>query len=330
MKKGIAQKLLVLVLGLTAGCSQSLPVNNFTPQTKFNANSVTKVQGDWYSSLSPELKSYYAPAQGKTGEELFLTLHSIISAKTDVSSYGDSKGYMYATADNFSLNGKTGLMDAYSGVFVPGKGSNGDSYKEIGDENKDGSAGDFINCEHTWPQSFFNKAMPMVADIHHLQSTLSVPNNRRSSFPFGMVTGSVAYTTSGGSKLGSPGTSRVDLSSLLTPIVPSRKDDDMEIMSGADAVFEPGNAFKGNTARAMLYFYVRYYDQNIRQGGFSKDRFWVSKVATFINWSEKVDPVNAAELNRHEAVFQKQKNRNPFIDIPNLGSIIGENVLKSK
>lgn len=43
--------------------------------------------------------------------------------------------------------------------------------------------------------------LPMVADLHHLQSILSVPNRMRSDFPFGMVR-NASYTTIGGSKLG--------------------------------------------------------------------------------------------------------------------------------
>ena len=331
MKKTIIRNLFAATLALTAGCSQSLPVNSFTPQTNFTANSVTKVQGDWYSTLSPELKSYYASAQGKTGEPLFMALHDIISANNQITGYGDAKGFMYSTVDNFTQNGKTGLIDAYSGVFLPGKGSNGNAYKEIGDANKDGSSGDFINCEHTWPQSFFNKSLPMVADIHHLQATLSVPNNRRWHLPFGTANGTVLYSNIGGSKL--IGLGKVDLSSLIAPMVTRKddSDDEVDIMSNnTNAIFEPGNEFKGNTARAMLYFYLRYYDQNIRQGDFNKENFWASKVPQFITWSEKIDLVSEAEIRRNGIVFGKQKNRNPFIDIPNLGSLIGENVLTSK
>jgi len=96
-----------------------------------------------------------------------------------------------------------------------------------------------------------------------------------------------------------------------------------------DSVFEPGDRQKGNTARAMLYFYLRYYDQDIRGGDFQEQQFWDGKVSTFISWSS-MDPVDEQEKRRHDLAFKKQKNRNPFVDIPGLAVLIGENVLKTK
>ena len=255
------------------------------------------VKTDWAASLRPEVKSYYQTAQGKTGEALFDELHEIISKNNKVQSYGDSKGYMYSTVDNITMNGTTGILTAYSQVFVPGKGSNGDSYKEQGDQNKDGKSGDFINCEHVWPQSFFNKDLPMVGDIHHLQSTFSVPNGRRSNYPFAEITGKVEYSTSSGSKY-------------------------------ANGAFEPNDPNKGNTARAMLYFYTRYYDQNIRNGGYSNE-FWAQKVPMFLKWN-KMDLPDANEMRRNDLVQQKQGNRNPFIDAPDLADAIGAQVFQTK
>ena len=36
------------------------------------------------------------------------------------------------------------------------------------------------------------------------------------------------------------------------------------------------------------------------------------------------DPVDPQEAKRHNQVAQKQGNRNPFVDIPNLAQLIGE------
>ncbi|MBC7474183.1 MAG: endonuclease, partial [Candidatus Sericytochromatia bacterium] len=209
-----------------------------------------------------------------------------------------------------------------------------DKYKESGDSNNDGVANDFINCEHTWPQSFFNKSMPMVGDLHHLQSTMSVPNNRRSHFPFGEIAqGSVIYSTSGGSKLGvtqKPGKAKLTLADAKKIFALPKEQSDKILDEQSYPTFEPMDAQKGNTARCLLYFYLRYYDQNVRQGTFDKNNFWVSKVPTFIKWNEQLDPVNDIDRKRNDLVFKKQGNRNPFIDIPNLTSIISENVLESK
>lgn len=54
---------------------------------------------------------------------------------------------MYASVDNVKVNGESGIIDAYSGVFIPGSGGNGNSYTEKGNRNKDGDSNDFINCD---------------------------------------------------------------------------------------------------------------------------------------------------------------------------------------
>jgi len=296
LKKTLTILLLTSFALASVGCNSAKLTNNtLTQQNQVLSKSV---KSDWTANLKPEVKSYYQTAEGKTGEALFDELHTIISKYKNIKGYSESKGYMYEVVDNITMNGTTGILTAYSQVFIPGKGSNGDLYVEQGDQNKDGKSGDFINCEHTWPQSFFNKSLPMVADIHHLQSTLSVPNNRRNNNPFGEVTGKVEYTTSSGSKLGG-------------------------------GVFEPNDADKGNTARAMLYFYTRYYNSNIRSGAFHQTGFWSSKVPMFLKWN-KMDPPDANEMRRNDLVQEKQGNRNPFIDAPELADAIGAQVFISK
>ncbi|RYX91136.1 hypothetical protein EON78_06790 [bacterium] len=329
MKKVLAGLTLFSFL-VVAGCN-SPSIDNSQLLNQNNVQSLS-TKSDWYATLSPELQDYYASAKGLTGLDLFEALHDIVSRGTKISSYGDSKSFMYATADNLKVNGKTGVYDAYSDVFVLGSGGNGNSYKENGDANKDGSGNDFINCEHTWPQSFFNKALPMVADLHHLQSTLSVPNNRRGHHPFGMATGKVTYSTSAGSKLSvSNNAAKSKTVAQINAFINLPEEESTKAMAQQfGPVFEPWDKQKGNTARALEYFMLRYYDQNIRGGEYDKKEFWDSKVSTFINWAEKVDPVNEEDIKRNNIVFEKQGNRNPFVDIPNLGSIIGETALRSK
>lgn len=290
-------------------------------------------KNDWYERLTPELQQYYARAKGKTGEQLFMALHDITGENYKAFGYGEAKSFMYAAADNVKFNGKTGVFDAYSQVFVEGKGGNGNEYKEKADENKDGVGNDFINCEHTWPQSFFSKSLPMVSDLHHLQSTLSIPNNRRGHHPFGMVNPKdVAYTTIGGSKLGlidktnKARTLQEKKRILNLPYEQSSQIIDQEF----DAVFEPGEKQKGNTARAMLYFYVRYYDKNIRQGEFEDSKFWDSKVPTFLKWATQADLPDEQDKKRDDLIFQKQGNRNPFNDVPEFALLIGEEIFKRK
>ncbi len=342
MKKIVFMLTASLFVFSCTNSSSNFAVDNQITSSEISSKS--KDASDWYSKLSPELQSYYADAKGKTGSDLFEALNKIISANNKIQGYQDSKSFMYATADNQTVNSKTGLFDAYSYVFLPGSGGNGNDYKEKADDNKDGVSGDFVNCEHTWPQSFFGKQMPMVADIHHLQSTLSIPNNRRSHFPLGNVTGDVVYSTSGGSKLSLGKGNKAEFVKMINTL--SQKEnqsknsanatnlkEDLSKFAAANsmsATFEPGDQQKGNTARAMLYFYTRYSTSNIRSGEYSKEEFWSSKVSTFINWSEQKDRPDEQEIKRNDIVFKKQGNRNPFIDVPEFSSLIGESVFKAK
>ena len=205
MKKIISALSLFSIL-LTSACGQSdnqLPLLTDTNNGVEISAKKTKntIRTDWYETLRPDLQAYYAPAKGKTGAELFDALNNVISKGAKVSDYKSAKSFMYSTADNIKVNGKSGVYDAYSYIFVPGSGGDGNSYTESADENQDGHPRDFINCEHTWPQSFFNKKAPMVADLHHLFPTMSVPNEMRNHFPIGMVKGLIPYTTNGGSRL---------------------------------------------------------------------------------------------------------------------------------
>ncbi len=239
--------------------------------------------------------AYLRGTETLTGEALFQKLHDATNT-TRISAYNSAKSYMYSTADHVTMHGTGGVVDAYSQVFLPGTGGNGGNYGEQGDQNEDGVVDKGVNAEHTWPQSFFREALPMKADLHHLQTTLITPNGRRGSLPYAEVS-NATYTTSGGSKLGKEG-------------------------------FEPCDANKGNTARAMLYFMVRYYDKNIRQGGFTADKFWKSRVEMFMKWNRQ-DPPDDAERTRNDLVEQYQGNRNPFIDNPGLVDQIGAATLKA-
>ncbi|OGS60233.1 MAG: hypothetical protein A3J79_10010 [Elusimicrobia bacterium RIFOXYB2_FULL_62_6] len=240
-----------------------------------------------------------APDRELSGEELFQSLHEALNSRNvdmaSIPGYKQAKAFMYSKADNVGCGGGAGIITFYSQVCAEGSSDNGNDYDEQGDENKDGVVDKIVNAEHLWPQSYFNSASPMVADIHQLASTFETPNGRRGSYKFAMVS-KASYSTSSGSKLGSNG-------------------------------FEPTDAVKGNVARAMLYFVTRYYNKSIRQGMNYGD-FWTSNVPMFLEWNRQ-DPPDAAEKRRNDLVEGFQGNRNPFIDDPSLAEKIGQKVFQS-
>lgn len=306
--------------------------------TKKNKSS----KNNWFDSLSPELQAYYADAKGKTGAELFRAMHDIISKDNKMDSYSATRAFMFSSLDNvYSTKNKSqsGVIDAYSQIFIPGEGGLVNGYKERGDENRDSYPDDLINAEHTWPQSFYGSSLPMVSDLHALHTVLRMPNVMRSDFPFGEVKSEITYSTYCGSKLsvldfqGNPVTYKkyraILDESAKNPKTPPKNNDNPDLEpppppSTYRGVFEPCNSQKGNTARSMLYFYLRYHDMYIRQGSYNADTFWKSKVKMFIRWAEVVDKPDSREKSRNEAIYQKQGNRNPFVDIPNFASLIGE------
>jgi endonuclease I len=85
----------------------------------------------------------------------------------------------------------------------------------------------------------------------------------------------------------------------------------------------PGDEWKGDVARILMYMYVRYNSQckpgNICVGNpVSVD---LNMVDLLLTWNIE-DPVNAYESNRNDIIYNTQGNRNPFIDNPYLATLI--------
>lgn len=135
-----------------------------------------------------------------------------------------------------------------------------------------------MNIEHSWPQS---KGATGVAksDMHHLFPTDPIANSTRSSLPFGIVD----------SPKWAQGGSECDLKK-----------------------FEVRKKSRGNIARALFYFSIRY-GKLIGSSEEEVLRKWHSE-----------DAVDANEKARNDRVESVQGNRNPFIDHPELVNYIAD------
>ena len=145
-----------------------------------------------------------------------------------------------------------------------------------------------LNAEHTWPQSK-GAVNAAKADLHHLFPADCHANSTRGSFPFGEVTS--PEWSEGGSELGTNA-------------------------QGA-RVFEVRPDHKGDTARAILYFYTVYG----QLGSTSLENFKIEE-PVLKAWHQQ-DPVTAAERARNDAVQAAQGNRNPFVDHPEFVGAVG-------
>jgi len=237
-----------------------------------------------------EPTAYYSVAVGKTGAALKTALCGIVETHT-ARTY-DNLWTDFQTTDK-RPDGK--VRDIYSCTtnFTFG-GNQCGNYKV---------EGDCYNREHSFPKSWFSEATPMYTDLFHLYPSDGYVNNRRGNYPFGEV-GTATYTANNGyCKLGNssfPGYSGI--------------------------VFEPTDSMKGDFARTYFYMVTAYDD---KVAGWSSDQLAGNQypalstwsVSMFLKWNA-LDPVSPREKARNEAVYGIQKNRNPFIDHPELAEYI--------
>ncbi|PKG42339.1 endonuclease [Psychroflexus sp. MES1-P1E] len=204
-------------------------------------------------------------------------------------------------SDDYFENDGT-VLDMYS-ERVPGV----DNYNYEHLENNCGnysSEGDCYNREHLVPQSTFNSASPMKNDYFHVVPSDGAVNGARGSFPFGEVT-SPNYTSTNGSKRG-PNT----------------------FPGYTGTVFEPIDEFKGDIARAVLYFAIRYEDE-FNSSWRTNEVLADNPQEFFVDWYLELllswhlnDPVGEREIDRNNNGYQFQSNRNPLIDRPEFALMI--------
>lgn len=161
---------------------------------------------------------------------------------------------------------------------------------------------DPINAEHTVPQSWFSSANPMRSDIHHLFPTHKDVNNARGSLPFAEINDSSTDTwyTVNSTNSGLTTTSSTPSASVIDNYSERKTNDDFEVKED----------HKGNTARAIFYFYTMYPTQ---AGSISQ----IGDINELYQWHLD-DPVDTWEEQRNVRTEERQGNRNPYIDHPEL------------
>jgi len=239
----------------------------------------------WSFSQPPQ--GYYDPAAGLYGPALQQALHDIIDDHT-VLNYD----FLYTAFESTDKKPNGKVWDMYSdipGGIPPYEFTFGSD--ECGSYN---SEGDCYNREHSWPRSWFNDMAPMDSDLFHLYPTDGYVNNKRSNHPYGKV-GSASWTSDNGCKLG-----------------------DCITAGYSGTVFEPIDTYKGDLARTYFYMATRYYKEDQSWPGSpmtngSQLKSWA--ITMLLQWHQD-DPVSQKEIDRNNAAYGFQNNRNPFIDHP--------------
>ncbi|WP_300672223.1 endonuclease [Soonwooa sp.] len=261
--------------------------------------------------------NYYNGTENLTGYQLKSKLHDIISNKPISWNYGDLPTF-YATTDVDRYYEKDGsLLDIYS--EIP---DGPDAYEYNFDQMIGSAAAEGLgwNREHMMPQSTFNSYYPMYSDLFFVVPTDARINQLRSNYPYGVVGSTIYYTFTNSSRIGNCA-------------IPNA--------TYKGRVYEPINEFKGDVARALLYYAVRYegklgsfnFDTNADptkdqnpMNGTEEQAFEKWYIQMLINW-HNADPVSQKEIERNNYVYQIQKNRNPFIDHPEwVNSIWNQNI----
>lgn len=262
------------IIDINANDSVEITVS-FKPRHNINYNSSILIKGNNnVGSLAISLAgigqypgSYYANTQNLWDEQLKAAFKTILANGYQQLGYSN-RLVMFSVIDNKRLNGEGTSNNQIECIYT---GRIIEDYPfNTGTLN---NAPYSMNTEHTFPQSYFGSAEPMQSDLFHLFPSDGPANTRRSNDPFGIVQ----------SPVWSVGGSLSD-----------------------NSVFEPRAEHKGNAARALLYFVVRYQDYT---------GFVAPQEALLRTWANTYLP-NRIDSIRNETIFSIQKNRNPFIDHP--------------
>lgn len=237
---------------------------------------------------------YYTSATGQSGATLHQTLHDIIDDHQQ-QSYSSLHTHYYST--DRKPDGT--VWDMYSDVpgGTPPYTFNFNNGETCGNYSGEG---DCYNREHSWPKSWFNNEYPMYSDLFHVVPSDGYVNGQRGNYPYGEVD-SPNWTSLNGSKRGPnayPGYT--------------------------GTVFEPIDAYKGDFARIYFYMSTRYLNEDSGWSGSpmvdgAQLEPWALDM--MMEWHTE-DPVSQKEIDRNDAVYTIQQNRNPFVDHPEYVDLI--------
>jgi len=255
---------------------------------------------------------YYNNATG-TGYTLKTQLYSIIAPHTTLV-FGSGLWNLFATSD---VRPDGYVWDIYSNCnFIFGLVANGGN-------QDDGTLGTLecqrFNKEHTFPKSWFGgQVYPMYSDAFIVMPSDKKANGLRGNLVYANVASNVTNSIGNGWRIGS----------CVTANYPYNLQ-----------VFEPADQFKGDFARNYFYVATCYENQianwqtidpngNTVLDGTSDKVFEQWYLDMLYSW-HIADPVSDKEIDRNNAIYPVQGNRNPFVDHPEYVEMIWGNALST-
>ncbi len=233
-------------------------------------------------------RDYYPDnLEGRNRGDLKTELHKLIKPHTRIE-YGSKGTWVVFRQSDIRPDGS--IWDMYSNIvrYFPASGAHRD-----------------MNIEHSVPKSWWGDDYPYTVDgsfdLHHLVPSDAEANSKKSNYALGIVEGTPSYDN-GCSKVG-------------------------KATGYSFNVYEPHDEYKGDFARMYMYFVTCYQDYTWLSQG--RNMFTTGSYPTLNNYSQgllmkwhRQDPVSKKEIDRNNAVYDFQHNRNPFIDYPQLAEYI--------
>ena len=258
-------------------------------------------------------KDYYSSLDGLTSANLKTALHDIICQDTThYLSYGSNTGHTWQgfySTDRDTVNNT--VIDMYSDSLRKFP----TNYVALGYPG----FGMTIQIEHSVPKSWWGCDInhPDVAarDLNHLYPSDGKYNDYKSDNPLGEVVGTPIHYN---------GETKIGIGVVYDGYT--------------GTVFEPADKYKGDFARGHFYVataYQHYVNKwkiatsaGIMMEADTYPTLKPGAIQLLLKWSRQ-DPVSQKELTRVEKVFAIQRNRNPFIDHPELTEYIWGNMKDS-
>lgn len=247
-----------------------------------DSSTTSYYSGNYYNSIDTSLR----------GDDFRDKLANLITTThTDYTSYAGLAN-AYKTTD--AVPNKSGYITwFYTGTEVKFSGF--------------GGKGGQTNREHVWPKdggSAFSETSECGSDAHHLRPTECNLNSTRGSKSFGEVEQSTQNVVNQ-NKSASYGDGTAD-----------------SLCYTSGSFFYPAAGYRGATARILMYVQTRWGNkfnlQFVDGAGHSKT---IGDFKTIMKWHLEELPTQE-EINRNQAVYEIQGNRNPFIDHPEYAAYI--------
>lgn len=231
----------------------------------------------------------------QTGSDLKSALTAKLTmTHTNILTYAEARdGIKFTDLDPAdATNTNVLLLYGFSNNICPSSTSDDNNHRRRNKDSFGGGATCEWNREHTYARSLGTPNLETTdanSDVHHLRASDVQRNSQRGNLKFGPGSGNSGVVGS---------------------------------------LWYPGDEWKGDVARMMMYMYLRYGNQCLPSGVAvgSSNTYDSSMINLLLQWNAE-DPVSEYEDNRNTYLGNSsntygQGNRNPFIDNPYLATLI--------